>query len=225
MQLKIAYAVVNESKRLCLSTLTMNIKKTRGKASLHFLYTRQKTQETANRYLETSTLNPEQISVSDLGISKYLLRSILSFAGNQIIMTDVFSSEQRSAIMRSVKSKQNISTEIRLIKCFNEFSIRGWRRNYNVIGHPDFVFPTKRIAVFVDGCFWHGHDCRNTHPSSNQAYWDRKIARNIKHDREITERFKKRGWTVIRIWECELKKKNRDLLISKLQPVLAKDAP
>ena len=140
-------------------------------------------------------------------------------------MADIFSKEKRSDIMSRIKSKKNKSTELKLIEVFKKNSITGWRRNYRVKGHPDFVFLDRKIAVFVDGCFWHGHDCRNTHPSSNQAYWDRKIARNIKHDREITERFKKRGWTVIRIWECELKKKNRDLLISKLQPVLAKDAP
>lgn len=83
----------------------------------------------------------------------------------------------------------------------------GWRRNYKVKGHPDFVFLNKKIAIFVDGCFWHGHDCRNTKPKDNQEYWDKKRERNMKHDKEITEYFENRGWTVIRIWECELKNK------------------
>ena len=92
-----------------------------------------------------------------------------------------------------------------------------WKRNYPVKGHPDFVFLDKKVAIFVDGCFWHGHDCRNTRPSDNADYWVKKRERNMKHDKEITELFERRGWTVIRIWECELKKKNRDLLIDKIR--------
>ena len=83
-------------------------------------------------------------------------------------------------------------------------------------GHPDFVFLDRRIAIFVDGCFWHGHDCRNTRPADNAEYWSQKRQRNIEHDKEVTESFEKSGWTVIRIWECELKKKNKDLLCDKL---------
>ena len=79
--------------------------------------------------------------------------------------------------------------------------------SYTHLGHPDFVFLNKKIAIFVDGCFWHGHDCRNTKPKDNQEYWDKKRERNMKHDKEITEYFENRGWTVIRIWECELKNK------------------
>ena len=73
-------------------------------------------------------------------------------------MADVFDAEKRSDIMRQVKSKKNKSTELRLIEIFKQNGITGWRRNYPVKGHPDFVFPKKKIAVFVDGCFWHGHD-------------------------------------------------------------------
>ncbi|MEG1925646.1 MAG: hypothetical protein RR415_07850 [Ruthenibacterium sp.] len=64
--------------------------------------------------------------------------------------------------MSKVRSKSNKSTELWLIEIFGEQGIKGWQRNYPVKGHPDFVFQKKRIAVFVDGCFWHGHDCRNT---------------------------------------------------------------
>lgn len=135
-------------------------------------------------------------------------------------MPDVFSKEKRSQIMSRVRSKENESTELRLIECFDKFSIHGWRRNYNVIGHPDFIFPDKKIAVFVDGCFWHGHDCRNTRPASNQEYWAKKRDKNIEHDKQITNRFEGRGWTVIRIWECELKKKNREALLKKLAPLI-----
>ncbi|MGN0549845.1 MAG: very short patch repair endonuclease [Acutalibacteraceae bacterium] len=131
-------------------------------------------------------------------------------------MADVFSNKKRSEIMKKVHSKNNRSTELKLIKIFNENHIIGWRRNYPVKGHPDFVFLDKKIAVFVDGCFWHGHDCRNTRPSDNAEYWQKKRERNIKHDKEVTAMFENRGWTVIRIWECELKKKNRDVLFDRL---------
>lgn len=131
-------------------------------------------------------------------------------------MTDVFNETTRSAVMRSVRSKGNQSTELRLIEVFAERGIRGWRRNYPVKGHPDFVFTRRRIAVFVDGCFWHGHDCRNTRPKQNQEYWTAKRLRNIEHDKAITARFERRGWIVLRIWECELKKKNLPELYTKL---------
>lgn len=135
-------------------------------------------------------------------------------------MADVFSKAERSEIMQKVKSSGNKSTEIQLIRYFHANDITGWRRHYDVKGHPDFVFPSKRIAIFVDGCFWHGHDCRNTRPADNKEYWEKKRQKNINHDKEITERFKSRGWTVIRIWECELRKKNRALLEEKLNPVI-----
>ena len=118
--------------------------------------------------------------------------------------------------MSKVLSKNNKSTEIKLISFFKDNNITGWRRNYPVKGHPDFVFLDKKIAVFVDGCFWHGHDCRNTRPTSNADYWNKKRERNIQHDKEITSLFERRGWSVIRIWECELKKKNEEILLQKI---------
>lgn len=138
-------------------------------------------------------------------------------------MADVFTPDKRSQIMSRVRSKKNKSTELKLIEAFGELSIRGWRRNYKVIGHPDFVFLPSRIAVFVDGCFWHGHDCRNTRPSSNREYWEKKIGKNMERDARITELFQSRGWTVVRIWECELQKKNREKLLRKLEPLLTKE--
>ena len=135
-------------------------------------------------------------------------------------MADVFDRNKRSDIMSKVRSNNNKSTELKLIKIFEENNIKGWQRNYPVKGHPDFVFLNKKIAIFVDGCFWHGHDCRNTRPSDNAEYWAKKRERNIKHDKEVTEMFEHRGWTVIRIWECELKKNNREQLLEKLQQFL-----
>ena len=135
-------------------------------------------------------------------------------------MADIFEKEKRSKIMSAVHSKQNKSTEMKLIKIFKENGIVGWRRNYKVKGHPDFVFPDKKIAIFVDGCFWHGHDCRNVTPSDNADFWNAKRAYNKQHDAVVTETLRNKNWTVIRIWECELKKKNRDKLMEKIDILL-----
>lgn len=135
-------------------------------------------------------------------------------------MADIFSESERSIIMSKVRSSGNKSTELKLIDVFAEYHIVGWRRKYNVKGHPDFVFPKQKVAVFVDGCFWHGHDCRNTRPLANAEYWNKKRMRNMQHDKEVTLLFQKRGWQVIRVWECELKKKNRAILLEKFASLI-----
>ena len=132
-------------------------------------------------------------------------------------MSDIFDKSKRSEIMKKVRSKNNKSTELKLIQIFKENNIHGWRRNYKVKVHSDFVFLNKKIAIFVDGCFWHGHNFRNTKPKENQEYWDKKRERNMKHDKEITEYFENRGWTVIRLRECELKNINRQIVYEKLK--------
>ena len=120
-------------------------------------------------------------------------------------MADTFTKSKRSQIMRKVKSKRNKSTELKLIQYFQDSKITGWRRNYELIGKPDFVFPKKRIVIFTDGCFWHGHNCRNLKPQDNKDYWTKKIKRNKKRDKEVSKRLTDKNWTVIRLWECELK--------------------
>lgn len=135
-------------------------------------------------------------------------------------MSDIFTSEKRSAVMKAVKSRNAKTTEIKMMKIFKELHIIGWRRTYPLIGKPDFVFPKKRIVIFVDGCFWHGHDCRNVTPSDNAEFWEAKRLYNKKHDEEVTQTLVQKNWTVIRIWECELKKKNRELLLEKISMLL-----
>ncbi len=139
-------------------------------------------------------------------------------------MADVYSKDKRSDVMKRVRASGNKSTELKLIELFSSNHITGWRRKYPVKGHPDFVFLDKRIAIFVDGCFWHGHDCRNTRPADNAEYWAKKRQRNIEHDRAVTEAFEKRGWIVLRIWECELKKKNLPDTLVRIQEALAAGA-
>lgn len=121
-------------------------------------------------------------------------------------MTDPFSKEQRSEIMKRVRSSGNRSTELRLIEIFKEHKIVGWRRNYRLFGNPDFAFPKYKIVIFTDGCFWHGHNCRNVSPTANAEYWKKKIERNQNRDLNVNDQLTKKGWTVIRIWECNIRR-------------------
>lgn len=109
--------------------------------------------------------------------------------------------------MSRIRSKGNKTTEQRLISLLKKEKIHGWRRHYPILGKPDFVWLESRVAVFVDGCFWHGHDCgRNLSPKTNIEDWNRKIALTKARDTSVTHRLVGRNWTVIRIWECLLKK-------------------
>ncbi|HLP58130.1 MAG TPA: very short patch repair endonuclease [Candidatus Deferrimicrobium sp.] len=121
-------------------------------------------------------------------------------------MVDIFSKEKRFQIMQANKRRRNKSTELKLIEIFKENGIKGWRRQFRLFGSPDFVFPKERTVIFTDGCFWHGHDCRNTKPSSNKEYWDKKIKNNKNHDLKVNRTLEEKKWKVIRLWECELKK-------------------
>ncbi|MDR1939995.1 MAG: very short patch repair endonuclease [Clostridiales bacterium] len=132
-------------------------------------------------------------------------------------MSDIFDKEKRSEVMSKMRSNKNKSTELRLIELFGKLDIKGWRRNYPVKGKPDFIFPDAKIAVFVDGCFWHGHDCRNVTPADNAEFWEKKLSANKERDKAVTERLQARGWTVVRIWECELKKKNEEVVTARLR--------
>ncbi|MDR1952673.1 MAG: very short patch repair endonuclease [Elusimicrobiota bacterium] len=129
---------------------------------------------------------------------------------------DIFSKNKRSNIMSKIKSSKNASTELKLISIFKENNITGWRREYKIKGSPDFTFLKNRIVLFTDGCFWHGHKCRNTTPKDHGDFWAEKIRRNKQRDREVTKFLKQNNWQVIRIWECELKNKNIDRLLKKL---------
>lgn len=112
----------------------------------------------------------------------------------------------RSRTMAAVRSSGNRSTERMLRAHLVRRGVRGWRLNARDLpGCPDFVFDAERVAVFVDGCFWHG--CPNCHrpPSSNQEYWTRKVDRNRCRDRRVSRQLRAERWTVLRVWEHELK--------------------
>jgi DNA mismatch endonuclease (patch repair protein) len=118
---------------------------------------------------------------------------------------DTFSRAERSRIMARVKSSGNKSTEAAFIALMKERGITGWRRHLPIFGKPDFVFRKTRIAVFIDGCFWHGCPKHCRMPATNRDYWERKIGRNLERDKKVKRELRKAGWTVVRIWEHELK--------------------
>ena len=120
-------------------------------------------------------------------------------------MVDTFSKTDRSRIMARVKSRNSKSTELRFISILKDKGITGWVRNYKLTGKPDFAFSRLKIAIFIDGCFWHGcpNHCRM--PSSNMDYWNNKIEKNKIRDKKIKKALRMKGWQVIRIWEHEIK--------------------
>lgn len=120
-------------------------------------------------------------------------------------MADKYTKEQRHAMMSAVRSKNNKSTEITFASLLRKNKITGWRRHYPITGTPDFVFPKEKIAVFIDGCFWHRCPKCYRRPKSNRKYWDQKVEDNWKRDTNTRRKLRNDGWCVIRIWEHELK--------------------
>ncbi len=123
-------------------------------------------------------------------------------------MTDVFSRKQRSQVMAAVCSRGNRATELKLILIFQANGITGWRRNQRLPGKPDFVFRKERLAVFVDGCFWHGCPKHGEIPVTNKQYWNTKLLRNKARDRQVLTILRKQNWQAVRLWEHDLKNPN-----------------
>lgn len=121
-------------------------------------------------------------------------------------MTDIMSRDKRSRLMTAVKGRGNLSTEESLARLFRERRVRGWRRHTCLAGSwPDFVFPTLRIAVFADGCFWHGCPRHYTKPASHSRYWREKVLDNKARDQRVASRLRRDGWSVWRVWECRIR--------------------
>src|SRR5262245_47719097 len=110
----------------------------------------------------------------------------------------------RGQLMARVRSTGNQSTEVKLARILRAREISGWRRHYPVKGKPDFVFLKHRIAVFVDGCFWHGCPLHSTLPRNNRALWLEKLEGNKSRDKRTTRSLRAQGWRVIRVWEHDL---------------------
>jgi DNA mismatch endonuclease (patch repair protein) len=120
---------------------------------------------------------------------------------------DPLSPKQRSARMALVRSKKNRSTEMRVAAQLIGRGLSGWSRNPpDIPGCPDFCFAEERVAVFVDGCFWHGClRCRRNLPQARREFWRNKIETNRTRDRKVNALLKAKGFTVVRIWEHALK--------------------
>lgn len=149
-------------------------------------------------------------------------------AGSLIGMADIFTKSKRSEVMSRIRSRGNRDTEGAMVGLLRAAGIRGWNRHaevripiYDLRGggkkakpfkvRPDFVWRKEKVAVFVDGCFWHGCPWHGTKPASNKSFWQEKLARNRERDRLVSRRLRKAGWRVVRVWEHVLPRAARDV--------------
>jgi len=141
-------------------------------------------------------------------------------------MSDVFTKAKRSEVMSRIRGRGNKETELALAKLLRRHGIKGWRRHVQIRiadcglrnrgAHgvtrpafrvkPDFVFRQVRLALFVDGCFWHSCPKHATKPKNNTSFWRRKLSANKQRDRLVNRALRRAGWHVLRIWECSLQK-------------------
>ena len=139
-------------------------------------------------------------------------------------MPDTLTTEQRHRCMSHIRSK-NTKPEVLVRK---ELFRRGYRYRINVSklpGKPDIVLPKYKTAIFVNGCFWHGHEgCKRfVLPKYNREYWESKIRRNQQRDKEIIFKLQQAGWGVIIVWECELSKPQLQKAVNKIISIIRRD--
>lgn len=118
-------------------------------------------------------------------------------------MVDVHTKKQRSYNMSKIKSAET-KAELKLKKFFRTIGFTYQPKN--VYGKPDFIHRKEKIAVFVDGCFWHRCPKHYEAPKSNKKFWSEKIRKNMERDKKVNKKLRKDGWRVIRVWEHEVKK-------------------
>lgn len=136
-------------------------------------------------------------------------------------MADNHSIKVRSFNMSRIRSKDSVP-ELKLRKKLWEKNIRGYRLHQKIAGKPDIVFTRKKVAIFVDGCFWHHCPICFVKPKSNNDYWDAKIARNIRRDVEVVKALSEAGYTVMRLWEHDVLKHTDfcvDLIVRRLKSI------
>lgn len=138
-------------------------------------------------------------------------------------VADVLDVKNRSDLMSRIRGKGNKSTELALVAAFRKAGIKGWRRHLVIrltltarcgtlaehrasalVVKPDFVFRRERVAVFVDGCFWHRCPHHSRLPGNNRKFWAQKLSRNVERDRLANRELRKAGWRVVRVWEHDL---------------------
>ena len=119
-----------------------------------------------------------------------------------------FGGLSRSSLMSRVRSSGNRTTEVAMARQLRVGGINGWRRHLPLTGRPDFAWPGRRLALFVHGCFWHGHDCgKDISPRTNRAAWRAKIEGNRKRDGRVSSALRREGWRVAHVWECRLRER------------------
>ena len=135
-------------------------------------------------------------------------------------MGDVFTRAKRSQVMSRIRGRGNKDTELALARMFRRHGIKNWRRHPAVFGRPDFVFRTVRLAVFVDGCFWHSCPKHANLPETNRYFWRRKLFANKVRDRVVACQLRARGWCILRIWEHDLVRKHELRCIQRIKRAL-----
>ena len=138
-------------------------------------------------------------------------------------MTDVFSPQMRSAVMRRVKGRDT-GPELKVRKLLTGLGARYRLHRKDLPGNPDIVMPGRKLAIFVHGCFWHGHDCARGArvPKANRDYGLTQVGRNRARDDASLAALTGKGWRAETIWECELK--DESALRARLSSLLAKDS-
>ncbi|HYL74966.1 MAG TPA: DNA mismatch endonuclease Vsr [Bryobacteraceae bacterium] len=122
---------------------------------------------------------------------------------------DTFSPDRRSEIMRRVRSKDT-KPEMIVRRLTHRLGFRFRLHSKHLPGNPDLVFARRRKVIFVNGCFWHRHNCSGGDlPASNQLYWKAKQARNSRRDKRNEAALKTLGWRVLIVWECEIKDREK----------------
>jgi DNA mismatch endonuclease, patch repair protein len=127
-------------------------------------------------------------------------------------MTDVLTKEQRTYNMSKILGK-NTGPEMKLRKLLWSEGIRGYRIHYKLPGKPDIVFIKKKIAVFIDGCFWHKCPVCFKEPETRKDFWIKKIQSNVDRDKRVDLELQNEGWIVIRFWEHEVRKDPRQIIL------------
>ena len=128
------------------------------------------------------------------------------------------------AVHKSMQGNKRANTKPELVlrELLRTHGLTGYRLQWKVPGHPDVCWPGKKVAVFVNGCFWHRCPrCKLSTPKTNVDYWTAKFERNQERDRQVRAALESEGWTIHTVWECELKKKNREATVADLFPQLA----
>lgn len=139
---------------------------------------------------------------------------------------DKISPAARSRNMSAIRSHGNRSTELALAVLLKQHGVHGWRRRQPVEGRPDFVWKENRVALFVDGCFWHGCPRCYQQPSSRRDYWKTKVLTNRKRDRMNRRKLSRSGWTVVQVWEHELGQiRWKEKAVTKVQEALSLSPP